>query len=630
MEPAVVVRIHPGQWSFVLLLVTAWGVVPSHASSQARRDPGGRASSVVHQDSSELRNRARDAQRGFERLHRSHLYPTDEDWSGGGCDEQIGRICLRFQGGVDWEPVEEAPEVTEARDELLGTLAQVGEAIPGDHWVRGQRVRYLGDVGRWREAEEVARSCVAPPGWWCQALLGYVLHRGGMPAEAMVAFEAALDGMSPDRAREWTDPSVLVDYAVERWLSSPGQLTREEARERFWRLADPLYLTPGNERLTEHLARWFGSELYDDASTTMGLSWGRGFREILVRYGFVAGWEKTRPRMGDMATGSVVEHHHPDSRGLLPPFEALEDPSALEEGAWIPEDERPMSASAPVRAPLVARGRAQTAVLRRDGDLLVVAAYGAPMDTVLHRRRPDPAESNQEGSGDAGGEDERVRGQPPPWAPPATGLTSDTLSGLFLVPDTGAWAPWAALGRGAQGVLTLEVPPGGYLVSQELWNPSGRWGARVRHGVEAEAVPRDVPTLSDLILAGAVGGLPESLDEALPGMLSTTVLPAGETVRVVWEVYGLGRRREPLSFEISVVEAETGLIRRAFNRLGLFEKDPALTLSWTEGGDDALGPLLRAVDLDLPPLDSGQYLLRLELALPYRSKVLSERRITLY
>ena len=52
-------------------------------------------------------------------------------------------------------------------------------------------------------------------------------------------------------------------------------------------------------------------------------------------------WERTWPGMQETAGGSVVEHHHPESRGLLPPLEALEDPGGLPRGVWFPEDDRP-------------------------------------------------------------------------------------------------------------------------------------------------------------------------------------------------------------------------------------------------------------------------------------------------
>jgi hypothetical protein len=513
--------------------------------------------------------------------------------------------------------------VVAAREELLMVLGKIGEALPGDSWVLSQRIRYLGDFGRWMEAEALARRCPGHLGWWCDALLGYVLHRAGETVEAHQAFSRALAGMDPDRAAEWMDPSPLLDYAEGRWLDGSGTGDREKAMDRFWILADPLFLTPGNERLTEHFARHFGPNLYENSAITMGLSWGGAFEQLLLRYGFIAGWEQTPAGINAREVRNVVEHHHPESRGLLPPLEALRNPGGLPEGLWKPRDERPRSASAPVLAPLVAEGEAQTAVFRRDGELLVVASYGLPGDTVWARRRGEP--------GPDGRRSGRRREEPPRrpiWEPGVETLPVDTLTGLFLLPDTGEGAPTASLGRGGRGVLHLRVPPGEYLLSVEQWCPGGRWGARVRHGVRGGAIPPDVPHMSDLLLLEAGDDLPASLTDALPRALPGTALGSTGRVTVAWEVYGLARRQEPLEFRLSLEEEEGGLLRRALGRIGLFRRDPALTLAWNENGVEFGGPLFRAVELDLPELDPGRYLLTLEMRIPYRNRVVSDRWIT--
>jgi hypothetical protein len=209
------------------------------------------------------------------------------------------------------------------------------------------------------------------------------------------------------------------------------------------------------------------------------------------------------------------------------------------------------------------------------------------------------------------------------------GYFSDTLAGLFLLSDTGGWAPLAALGSGGQGVLQVEAPPGGYLLSVEQWDPTGRWGARVRHGISGPAVPPDVPHLSDLLLLDREEVLPGSLAEAIPRFRASTEVPSDSQVTVAWEVYGLASRREPLTFRLSLVEEGESIIRRALKRIGLFKKAPVLTLSWEEEGAMELGPKFRAVNLDLPSIDPGRYVLRLEMWIPYRHPVSSNRRITI-
>ena len=167
-------------------------------------------------------------------------------------------------------------------------------------------------------------------------------------------------------------------------------------------------------------------------------------------------------------------------------------------------------------------------------------------------------------------------------------------------------------------------------MSLELWCPQGRWGARVRHGVRGLFIPPDVPHLSDLLLLDPGPSPPDSLPDGLSRALPSPSVPSGGSVAVAWEVYGLGRRGEPITFGLSLVDEGASFVRRALNRIGLFRKDPVLTLSWTEEGPDRAGPFFRSVDVDLPRMDPGEYLLRLEMDTPYRSRVASSRRIEVF
>jgi hypothetical protein len=141
-------------------------------------------------------------------------------------------------------------------------------------------------------------------------------------------------------------------------------------------------------------------------------------------------------------------------------------------------------------------------------------------------------------------------------------------------------------------------------------------------------VPADVPHLSDLLLLELGDQLPTSLAEAAPRMQASTELVSQGAITVGWEVYGLGRRQEPLTFSLSLVEEGESLVRRALKRIGLFRKDPVLTLSWVEEGSSEMGPRFRAIDVELPDLEPGRYVLRLEMQIPFRSKIMSNRRIT--
>ena len=61
-------------------------------------------------------------------------------------------------------------DIVRARAQLLRDLERASDALPGDDWIIGQRIRYLVE-GHDTSAVSVARACRATK-WWCDALLG--------------------------------------------------------------------------------------------------------------------------------------------------------------------------------------------------------------------------------------------------------------------------------------------------------------------------------------------------------------------------------------------------------------------------------------------------------------------------
>ena len=161
-------------------------------------------------DSSAARSRARSLQSRFERHELRHLPLT----LGGDipeCDEIIGRFCIWDEGDTGWTPKEEAAEIVKARNELPDELEAVAREIPGDHWVFGQRIRYLFEADRHAQAASLARRCALPERWRCDAYLGYVLHRTEDIFGAEQAFQRALEAMPAEMRAEWTDPGPVLD-----------------------------------------------------------------------------------------------------------------------------------------------------------------------------------------------------------------------------------------------------------------------------------------------------------------------------------------------------------------------------------------------------------------------------------
>jgi len=545
--------------------------------------------SAQRPDSARVRRDLREAQRRFERIRVQNL-PWRWSSPGGRCDERVGRMCFWHSNSgrdQDWSPPEEAEAIIQAREELLAELAEGAEIIPGDGWVLGQRVHYLGEAGRWMEAADLAGRCGPAAAWWCHALRGMALHGARLYPEAEEAFREALSRMPPSQAAEWEDPRLLVDGGGSSLLS-PGADpdTVRARRERFWLLADPLYLVPGNDRLTEHFARHTASLIREEARNPHGISWGRDMTELLLRYGAEVGWERTRPSVGDIQ-GSVVGKQDPRGREYVPPGAYLEDPFAIAEGDWELTPPFPRSTFSTHYAPIIRPFEAQFAAFRRGDSLLVVSGYRVPADS----------------------------------------LEGTPQSGLFLHPKA-RHPGWESRREDGEGVLVLQAPGLAQLVGLEVLDEEGARAWRARHGIRLPAIPPDLAALSDLILLGPPGESARTLTEAAPHALPGTILEGARQVVVGWEVYGI-HTREGVGFELSVAPAPGGLLRRAGEWLRVVPREAGTRTAWEEPGHEERGPLFRALSLDLGDLPPGRYLLRVVATLPGRGSVETIRELEL-
>ena len=120
------------------------------------------------------------------------------------------------------------------------------------------------------EAERVATECGIRDTWWCSALLGYVLHVWTQYIDAETAFRDALAAMPDAERAEWTTPRYIFTRDAEEEFNSASPLERERQWELFWRLSDPLFLLEGNDRLTDHFARWVVAKNRGDAAAPVG------------------------------------------------------------------------------------------------------------------------------------------------------------------------------------------------------------------------------------------------------------------------------------------------------------------------------------------------------------------------
>jgi len=565
-----------------------------------------RAQSVSRADSSRIVEGARKRQRDFERFRQSRI-PVERERTDGGCDQRIGRICIWF-GGEDEErfPVER-PEVGVARRELIGVLAHAAGQV-GDSWVTGQLVHYLVESGSLGDAERVARSCEITDTWWCSALTGYVLHvRGDFPG-AEAAFREALASMPEDELERWASPHYLFSRDQERDFERLDPAERDHEWELFWRLSDPLFLVDGNDRLTDHFARRVEAKNSERAENPQGLDWDEDLEETLIRYGRIIGWSRTHDPASTMGrrggfslqdTRRVLGHHDPKSRGYLFPSDFLRSPSDIPPESWITAPREARSWYAPPYAPDFNALDSQVGRFRRGDEMLVVGAY-----------RPSPSAADLPS---------------PPDGMTGAEVTGPVESALYLVPEA-AGEVVETHGDRATGVFTLHAPPGRYVSSLEVFDAEGKRAWRARQGVQQVPLVPGLVAVSDLLILREGATLPADLEEAIPDVRPGVRIRQGEHFTVVWEVYGL-RVQEPTRVTLGFTKGRPGFLARVGDFLGMLEPDRPVEVTFSDPGDDSVQSAFRAVGLELPDLDPGEYTLHLRVDLQGRESVVASRPI---
>ncbi len=597
-------------------------------------------------DSADLRAWAEDAQTNFERFRRDRIPPAAAVGGGGGCDERIGRFCLRHEG--DEAPIPTEPtEVTLGRMSLLEDLSAVAERIPGDDWVLGQRVFYMLEAGSVRTAERLLRECRAASGWWCDALLGYALHMDRRFVAADSAFDRAL-AAAPETVAEWyREPEFILDPEARELFDDAAPDRRSRLWQRLWLLSDPLYLVEGNDRLTAHHARRTLSRIRSGAFTPYGLPFDHDLEELNVRYGQERGYERIQspPRGTLQDTRQIVGRHHPKDREYLPTGSFLADPAEIPPGAWTLEDAEPRTGYAAPYALEMAPLAAQVARFRRGDSLLVVAAFrpASPPEARLAREGrgrgarpaepdrgrepanpffPPPSRGERGGASAAAGDPAGAADEGPAERPRPDG---PVRSGVFLL----EWDGEPALvleGAADSAIVRSRVPNGEYVLGLEVHEPGASRAWRTRRGIRQENLILGQSAISDLLFLDADGPLPRSLEEALPRALPSIRVRQGEAMTVAWEMYGMppGQGAE---VTLGFAAGEPSLLERIGEFLRLVEPEEPVEVRFREEGPERLGTVFRAMNVEVPGFEPGVYTLRLEVVLPGRTPMVTSRRL---
>jgi hypothetical protein len=545
------------------------------------------AQSPHTRDSAQVLSRARSAQAGFERFRYFRLPTTTQGGSGGECDEIIGRFCFWFDDDPDPDPPPpEVPAIGERRRVLLNHLADAADALPGDGWIAGQRIRYLLEEGEEDEAIAAARACEAEA-WWCSALQGLALHEAQRFGDAQEAFDAALAAMPADERARWTDVTELLSAEDQRVYRRAPDAEKAAWARRLWWLADPLWSQAGNDRLTEHYARWTMHHIQQHARQVERIRWRDDMREIVVRYGWHTAWERLVPMFYGSNTETVISYSDLRTWEWLVPLSAAREPRSLEGDEWpLAEGEFTPSRYAPEYAGRVIALPHQIAVFPRPEGAVLVAGYALPADSI-------PA-------------DPRIRA--------AAVAMADADGGRTVSP----WQPTAA-----SGAFLLDLPSRDPVVSIEVREDSTRLLARQRQAVTWDADAR----VSDLLLLAHPEARPETLEDAARIARGSARVQPGEQLGVFWEMYGLGAG-DSVTVRVALLAPRAGWARRQLESLGVARGARPVRIGWREpveeGGITARS-LAVAIPADLRP---GDYTLELTVTAPGHPAAVSRRVVT--
>ena len=478
-------------------------------------------------DTARLRRQLGEAARAYEHALRAYA-PFGPGIPGGTCDEQVGRFCVAYDRGRPGPLPAEPKRVVEARSRVIAAFRRGLEGLVGDSLVVAPLVRYLVEADSAAAAVAVATRA---QGNWLPLLSGFARFHDRQIEDAEADFARATEVLGEKERKRAVDPYVLLAPGERSRFRGLSASEQRAYAERLWRLADPLYLTPGNEAVADHLARYVWSRILARAPVvSRSLSWGWDIEELTRRFGVPKA--RTRQATSTLAEDAVTDWFDPQQMTYVPPELSKRALVPYEPGAAWPYDTiRARSGFAPptVRnmAPLehqlsFLRARRET-VLRVDAQLALDTAVQRPARVQFGLFVLDSAY--------------RVIGE--------TRVESNATT------DT------------ARAVLELPLPADAFAYSLEALEPVSRLAGRSRYVLDNRH--NNALFLSDPILLRGDAALPDSRDQAQA--LTTLVLRRNQRIAVYLEAVDL--RSTDYRVEVRLEEAKRpGALTRALRRVG--------------------------------------------------------------
>ena len=506
------------------------------------------------------------------------------------CDEHIGRWCIYYEAKGQKTP-KESGKVAKARKEAIVALQKAQVIAPGRTATVYPLVRLLVKDDRATEAVDVARAYLAArDSADAHMVLGYALHHARRTEEAMQELGKWLLA-SPAFMREKVD-----DIG---WLLPPHMTSKYRmSAAKLWRYADALYMTPGNETLTEHYARHAYSQMMAVRPVPgNGEPWGAQEEQIQVRFGPDVVTTRHFRGAGAGVQQTFLGHWDPTAHTYFPPdYDRVVQMRAPVDTLWPTDTLVGRSGHAPPTIRFMRSLQHQAAVF--PGNVLIVAggtttdkeSAGKPMNAAL--------------------------------------FLLDANMNVIARSD----AVVRTMGDSLVFVGQMPVDANARFFSAEVYDTETRFAARARYRLELPAASGGM-ALSGILMTNPfpAGQLPTSRTDASAQPLARPVVKPGQTLGVYAELVVPGDAPRSVNVELEVRSIDkpsvvTRLAGWVGSKLGFAgNASTPGKLGWTLEVQPKQSNAI-ALTIDPGKLDGGRYLITMRVTDPATNAVVMAER----